>query len=135
MDRNIDFGTEWAFNYEDKRILFNDDDGILIRQLKFFYQKDLEKKYSSNYLYIKAFYLHHLLDYFKETRFDISNLDLVFKKFLQEKVVKEFIDECGKRIKFQNELNDIFLLLKENREELYNDLQGEYLMDSKKKDG
>ncbi|MFX0058949.1 MAG: hypothetical protein ACFE8J_11680 [Candidatus Heimdallarchaeota archaeon] len=135
MDRNIDFGTEWAFNYEDKRILFNDDDGILIRQLKFFYQKDLEKKYSSNYLYIKAFYLHHLLDYFKETRFDISNLDLVFKKFLQEKVVKEFIDECGKRINFQNELNDTFLLLKENREELYNDLQGEYLMDSKKKDG
>jgi hypothetical protein len=106
-----------------------------MRQLKFFYQKDLEKKYTKNFIYIKAYYLHHLLDYFKETRIDISNIDLVFEKFLQEKVVNEFVDECGRRINFQNELNDIFLLLKENREELFNDLQGEYLSNFKKKEG
>jgi len=106
-----------------------------MRQLKFFYQKDLEKKYSDKFLYIKAYYLHHLLDYFKETRIDIYNINLVFEKFLQEKVVIEFVDDLDNTINFQNELNEIFLLLKENREELYNDLQGEYLINSKKKEG
>ena len=54
---------------------------------------------------------------------------------MQEKVVTKFVDDLDNTISFENELNEIFLLLKENREELYNDLQGEYLVNSKKKEG
>ena len=123
MDKNIDYGTEWGFN--DKfRDVFNEDDNIILRQLKFFHYKDLEKQYSKENLYIKAFYLHHLLDFFMETRVNIYNIEQVFQKFLEKKVVIDFIDKKGKKINFQKEINEIFHLLAENKEELYIDLKG-----------
>lgn len=123
MDKNIDYGTEWAFN--DKfRDLFDEDDNIILRQLKFFHYKDLEKQYSKENLYVKAFYLHHLLDFFMETRVNIYDIEQVFQKFLEKKVVIEFIDKKGKKINFQKEINEIFQLLAENKEELYIDLKG-----------
>ncbi|GAH12862.1 unnamed protein product, partial [marine sediment metagenome] len=97
------------------------------RQLKYFYLMDKEKKYSNENLYIKAYYLHHLLDYFMETRVDILNIELVFKKFLEEKVISAITDAEGNLINFQKELNEIFQLLRENKEELYDDLKGKYL--------
>lgn len=123
MDKNIDYSTEWAFN-DKHRDIFNEDDNIILRQLKFFHYKDLEKQYSKENLYIKAFYLHHLLDFFMETRVNIYNIEQVFQKFLEKKVVIEFIDKKGKKITFQKEINEIFHLLAENKEELYIDLKG-----------
>jgi len=123
VDKNIDYGTEWAFN--DKfRDLINEDDNVILRQLKFFHYKDLEKRYSKENLYVKAFYLHHLLDFFMETRVNIYNIEYVFQKFLEKKVVTEFIDKKGKKINFQKEIKEIFQLLAENKEELYIDLKG-----------
>ena len=126
VDRNIDYGTTWAFdphNNDDS----NDDESAIVKQLKFFHQKDLEKKYSDKNLYVKAFYLHHLLDYFRETRFDIYDIDLVFDKFLKEKVKTQLVNNEGKEINFQNEIYQIFDLLKKNKRELYSDLRGKYL--------
>jgi hypothetical protein len=115
--------------YDDvEKELFNDkDDSNSLRQLKYFYQRDKEKKFSNEHLYVRAYYLHHLLDYFKETRYNIHNIELVFKKFLEEKVVIEFSDKQGKNYNFQNELNNIFHFLRENKKELYEDLKGSYL--------
>lgn len=123
MDKNIDYGTEWAFN-DKYRDIFNMDDKPILRQLKFFHYKDIEKQYSKENLYIKAFYLHHLLDFFMETRVNIYNIQQVFQKFLEKKVVIEFIDKTGNKINFQKEVNEIFHLLAENKEELYKDLKG-----------
>jgi len=133
VDRNIDYGTTWAFdsnNNDDS----NDDESVIVKQLKFFHQKDLEKKYSDKNLFVKAFYLHHLLDYFRETRFDIYDIDLVFDKFLKEKVKTQLVNNEGKEINFQNEIYQIFDLLKNNKRELYSDLRGKYLtrLDNKK---
>jgi len=126
VDRNIDYGTTWAFD-SNNNDGSNDDESIIVKQLKFFHQKDLEKKFSDKNLYVKAFYLHHLLDYFRETRFDIYDIDLVFDKFLQEKVKIQLVDNNGKEINFQNEIYQIFDLLKKNKRELYSDLRGKYL--------
>ena len=123
MDKNIDYGTEWAFN-DKYRDIFNEDENIILRQLKFFHYKDLEKQYSKENLYIKAFYLHHLLDFFMETRLNIYDIGQVFQKFLEKKVVIEYKDKKGKTINFQKEINEIFHLLAENKEELYKDLKG-----------
>ncbi len=107
---------------------------MLIRQLKYFYQKDIEKKYDKEKLYVKAYYLHHLLDYFRETRFDINNIELIFQKFLEEKVVIEFSDIYGKIFNFQNELDELFQFLREFKQELYDDLKGDYLLGLESKD-
>ena len=100
----------------------------LLSQLKYLHQKDVKKQYEKKNSYVKAYYLHHLLDYFRETRFDINNLELIFQKFKEEKVVVEFSDSSGKIINFQNELNEIFQLLRECKQELYDDLKGSYLL-------
>ena len=106
---------------------------MLLRQLKYFYQKDLKNTHDKEKLYVKAYYLHHLLDYFRETRFDINNIELVFEKFLEDKVVIEFSDR-SKIINFQNELDELFHLLRECKQELYNDLKGNYLLSLESKE-
>ncbi len=80
--------------------------------------------------YVKAFFLHHLLDFFRETRVNINDIDLVFEKFLQKKVIIEITDSEGNKINFQEEINEIFELLKGNIKELYEDLKGKYFNDS-----
>jgi len=85
--------------------------------------------------YVKAFYLHHLLDYFRETRVNINNIDLVFENFLLEKIGPEIVNNKGIKISFFNEIQQIFNLLKKNKKELYSDLRGEYLTNLDKKNG
>ena len=94
------------------------NESIIIQQLKYFYEKDKNKKG-----YIKALYLHHLLDFFKETYVNIYNLDLVFEKFLENKVVVEMNDSKGKKIIFQEDIDAIFDLVRKNKEELFKDLK------------
>ena len=98
----------------------------IYQQLKYFYEKKKKKGY------IKAVYLHHLLDFFKETHIDIHKIDLVFEKFLQDKVVVDISDSEGTVINFQDEINEVFRIIKENKDELYEDLRGEYIFNLEK---
>jgi len=129
VNRSIDYGITWALN-ENKSEIPKDDDPIILRQLKFFHKRDLEKKYSKENLYVKACYMHHLLDFFRETRVDINDMELVFKKFLESKVIIEYIDNDDNVINFQKEIDEIFQLLRENKYEFYEDLKGMYLLNS-----
>ena len=122
MNRVIDYGFILKFNEDDIKIIEQHEDRIILQQLKYFYE--MEKKTTG---YIKALYLHHLLDFFKETHVNIQDIDLVHEKFLQDKVIVEISDVDGKKINFQNQIDEIFNLIIENRKELYEDLKGEYL--------
>jgi hypothetical protein len=133
VNRFIDYGITWALDNK-KSKLAQDDDPIILRQLKFFHKRDLEKKYSKENLYVKACYLHHLLDFFRETRVDIKDMELVFKKFLELKVNVEYIDNDNNIINFQEEIDENFQLLRENKKEFYEDLKGMYLLNSENKD-
>lgn len=73
--------------------------------------------------------MHHLLDFFKETHVNIYDIDLVFEKFLQNKAIVEITDSNGNKINFQEDLDEIFKLLKENKKELYEDIKGKYYED------
>jgi hypothetical protein len=53
---------------------------------------------------VKACYLHHLLDYFKETHVNLHNLELVFQKFLEQKELSEIVFNNEKLISFEKEL-------------------------------
>ena len=133
MNRSIDYGITWALDEKQSK-LSEDDDPIILRQLKFFHKRDLEKKYSKENLYVKACYLHHLLDFFRETRVDINDMELVFKKFLESKIIVEYIDNDDNVINFQKEIDEDFQLLKENKSEFYEDLKGMYLLNSENND-
>lgn len=58
-----------------------------------------------------------------ETRFDIYDLELIFKKFSEDKIIVEF-SYNNEIINFTKEIEEIFQLLRENKQELYNDLKG-----------
>ena len=133
MNRSIDYGITWALD-DKKSKLAESDDPIILRQLKFFHERDIEKKYSNKNLYVKACYMHHLLDFFRETRVDINYMELVFKKFLESKVIVEYIDNDDNVINFQKEIDEIFQLLRENKYEFYEDLKGMYLLNSENND-
>ncbi len=121
VNQNIDYGTEWAFS-EESRNSIDEEETNTSRQLKFFYQKDLDKQYSNEKMYVKAFYIHHLLDFLKETRLSVRDFDIIFANFLKKKVPSEIIDEKGECINFMKEIDEIFSLFNENYDELLEDL-------------
>ncbi|TXT59504.1 MAG: hypothetical protein BAJALOKI2v1_200017 [Promethearchaeota archaeon] len=82
--------------------------------------------------YIKACYLHYLLDFFKETYLDITNLKLVFEGFLKTKVITQIVDSRGKIVDFKPIISEIFELLRNNSDILYRDLKGPYLCKTSK---
>lgn len=127
MNRAIDYGFNWAKYHEDDVSTEQNADLIIFQQLKYFHEKEKEKKG-----YIKALYLHHLLDFFKETYINIYDINLVFEKFMQDKVLIEIPDSEGIMINFQNEINELFDLIRENKDEFYDDLKGEYLLNLEK---
>ena len=128
VDRNIDYGTSWAFNGSENDFSVEEYESTAAKQLNFFHQKDLEKDYD-HMSYVKAYYLHHLLDYFRETRVNINDIDLVFEKFLQNKVLIEITNSEGNEINFNEVIEEVFKLLKDNKKELYEDLKGGYSAD------
>ncbi|MCK4381521.1 MAG: hypothetical protein KAW51_10315 [Candidatus Lokiarchaeota archaeon] len=127
VNRTLDYGFNWTIYQEDNIDIENHNDSIIFQQLTYFNEKNKNKKG-----YIKALYLHHLLDFFKETYVNIYDMDLVFKKFLQDKVLIEIMDSEGNKTNFQEEIQDIFQLLRENKEDLYIDLKGEYFPEFEK---
>lgn len=133
VDRNIDYGIQWVEESNNNSSLRNNDERIVVKQLRHFYKKDIEAKYSNDLLYVKAFYIHHLLDYFRETCYDTQNLDLIFKKFLQEKIIIEIYLDNGNKINFQSEIYSIFNLFRNNKDQLYADLEGDYISPTIKK--
>jgi hypothetical protein len=118
VNKALDYSFEWAIHNECEVELDDDNESIIFQQLKYFYEKNIKKKG-----YIKALYLHHLLDFFKETHVDIYDIDLVFEKFLQNKVIIEISDFDGNLINFKGDIEEIFKLLKDNKKELYEDLK------------
>ena len=105
--------------YKEENLEINErSETKIYQQLKYFYSRKKNREY------IKAIYLHHLLDFFKETFIDIHDMDLVFDRYLQDKVVCEISNSEGVVINFQDEINDIFRVIRENKEELYKDLKG-----------
>ncbi|TFG16775.1 MAG: hypothetical protein EU531_05315 [Promethearchaeota archaeon] len=133
VDRNIDYGTQWVDQSHQVSSSLYNDERIVVKQLRYFYKKDRESKYRNKHWHVKAFYIHHLLDYFRETRFDIQDLDLVFTKFLQEKVIDEIHLDDGKKINFQKEISTIFDLFRNNKDHLFADLEGDYISPTTKK--
>ncbi|TXT62453.1 MAG: hypothetical protein BAJALOKI1v1_930008 [Promethearchaeota archaeon] len=143
VNRSIDYGSNWlntsnqqpqkdskgSENEEDSEFDEEDTSGLhdegeqestFYRQLTFFYERDAAQKN-----YVKACFLHHLLDYFRETYVDLSNLELVFQKFIQDKAVIEIYDAQRNKINFMNVLSELFQLLRDNKSALYKDLRGE----------
>jgi hypothetical protein len=53
---------------------------------------------------------------------------MVFNEFLRIKVYSSFTNEMGGCVNFQGELDEIFTLLKNNKEELLRDIKGDPLI-------
>ncbi|MFX0077274.1 MAG: hypothetical protein ACFE96_17675, partial [Candidatus Hermodarchaeota archaeon] len=81
VNRDLDYGTSWAYPDETSKNHYNTDDNKAIQQLHFFHKRDSANQSDNQNSYVKAFFLHHLLDFFMETRTDINNIDLVFEEF------------------------------------------------------
>ncbi len=105
--------------YEEKDIKVEENnDNLIFQQIIFFYEKG-----KKNNDYIKALFLHHLLDFFKETYVDINDIELVFEKFLEDKIPFSITDSEGKEVNFKEELNEIFHLIRRNKQELLYDIK------------
>ena len=126
VNRNIDYGTSWAFTGNENDFPVEEYESAIIKQLNFFHQKDLVEE-DNHKSYVKAYFLHHLLDYFRETRVNIYEINTVFDQFLKEKIKTELINNEGKKVNFLKEIHLIFDFLRKNKEELYSDLKGGYL--------
>lgn len=118
VNRSIDYGSDWAIELEDDQNYEDEFKSNIYRQLVYFYNRDTVKRN-----FVKACYLHYLLDYFKETHVNLYDLDLVFQKFLETKVIIKISYNNGKKVNFENEIREIFRLIKNNRKTLYFDLE------------
>jgi len=125
VNRNIDYGSSWAFSKNEDDFPVEEYESALTKQLNFFHQKDLEEE-DNDKSYVKAFYLHHLLDYFRETRISIYEINAVFDQFLKVKIKTKTINNEGNKVNFLKEIHQIFDFLRKNKEELFSDLKGGY---------
>lgn len=57
---------------------------------------------------------------------------MVFEKFLQNKIIVDISDSEGTVINFQDEINEVIRIIKENKDELYEDLREEYIFNLEK---
>ncbi len=125
VNRNIDYGTSWAFTDSDNEFYVEEFESTVAKQLNFFHKKDLEEE-DNDKSYVRAYYLHQLLDYFRETRINIYEINTVFDQFLKEKIKTEIITNEGNNVNFLKEIHQIFDFLRKNKEEFYSDLKGGY---------
>jgi len=122
VNRSIDYGSDWCQNDQLKDDQLDeacDSEGVMYQQLQHFYERDTKKL-----SFVKAAYIHYLLDYFRETRHDIYDFNLIFEKFMQEKAIESILDSKGKSVNFQNVLEEIFTFFRKNKSDLLSDLLG-----------
>ncbi|MEJ2249537.1 MAG: hypothetical protein P8Y70_11940 [Candidatus Lokiarchaeota archaeon] len=123
VNRSIDYGSDWynhKLNKNDNNSAQNfseNSKGSMVQQLQYFYEKD-----PNSYQYVEAAYIHYILDYFRETRYDLYDFDFVFKKFIEEKGLTQIYKNEQILIDFSPLLKEIFLFLKKNKEEVLYDL-------------
>lgn len=122
VNRSIDYGFNWNSFDEKKENYTSENENVIFKQLLYYYEKTKNPKE-----YIKACYLHYLLDFFKETYLDIKDLNLIFNEFLRSKAISKIIDSEGKHVDFKPIILEIFQLIRENSDSLYKDLKGPYL--------
>lgn len=111
-NRVIDYGFNWV--YSAKSDIKNNDDPRFLH-LTYFYEMD-----PINKNYIKAYYLHRVLDHLKETRH--KELDKALKEFETEKCLTEIERSDGQIITFKKELEEILTLLKQNKRNVLSDI-------------
>lgn len=112
-NRVIDYGFNWVFSAKSENIKNNDDPRFL--HLTYFYEMD-----SKNKIYIKAYYLHRVLDHLKETRH--KELDKALKEFKTEKCLIEIERPNGQIINFRKEIDGILTLLRDNENNVLADI-------------
>ncbi|MBD3196683.1 MAG: hypothetical protein GF317_16625 [Candidatus Lokiarchaeota archaeon] len=122
MNRIIDYGVHLTSEEDKEPSHFFDDESTICKELIHFYQRDREQRF-----FIKACYLHHLLDFFKETHINLTDINQVFKRFLRDKVISQIKDKYGNVISFEKEIKEIFRLVSDNQDLLFKDLKGSYL--------
>jgi hypothetical protein len=123
VDRSIDYGSNWLPKDRQEYEIHEEgeNENNFYRQLVYFYDKDSLRKN-----FVKACYLHHLLDYFKETYVEIYNIELVFQKFLQQKAIVKIKDKKGNTINFKDDIEEIFQIIRDNKTDLFKDLRNTY---------
>ncbi len=112
-NRVIDYGFNWV--YSAKSDIKNNDDPRFLH-LTYFYEMDPKNKN-----YIKAYYLHRVLDHLKETRY--KELDKALKEFETEKCLIEIERPNGPIINFRKEIDGILTLLKDNENKVLADIR------------
>ncbi len=117
----IDYGVIWHHKPEFLLQEQANIKGNIYYELKYFYDKDPETKQ-----FLKAGLTHYILDFFQETREDISDIDKVFEKCLMKKLFPEITIGEGQKININSEIEEVFNLLRENSKELILDLKGFY---------
>ena len=50
VNRDIDYGTSWAYSENSDTKCYDNNENIAIQQLQFFYQKDLDNKSDKQHL-------------------------------------------------------------------------------------
>ncbi|MEX2680472.1 MAG: hypothetical protein Q6373_002645 [Candidatus Sigynarchaeota archaeon] len=122
VNQIIDYGSfSTFFNVDAAPNQFKDDQRYFV--IKYLYHKDPVKN-----SYVKAYYLHLLLDYFKETR--IVDIDKAVDDFINNRALVELPIENNIVLSFKRELYDLASLIHANREEISLDMHG-----SKNSDG
>ncbi len=72
--------------------------------------------------YVKAYYMHLLLDHLKETRF--NDFEKAIEEFLSGKVLSEISLPGGVVISFKSVLDDVISFFRTNEHEILKDIHG-----------
>nr|MDO8083853.1 hypothetical protein [Candidatus Sigynarchaeum springense] len=116
VNRIIDYGSfSTFFNIKEAPDQFKDDQRYFV--IKYLYHKDPAKN-----SYVKAYYLHLLLDHLKETR--IADVDGAVNDFINNKALVELPIEDEIVLNFKRELDDLAALIHANRDEVSSDIHG-----------
>ncbi|MBN2154310.1 MAG: hypothetical protein JW839_22840 [Candidatus Lokiarchaeota archaeon] len=116
VNQVIDYGSfSTFFNVKEAPDQFQDDQRYFI--IKYLYRKD-----PASNSYVKAYYLHLLLDHLRETR--IRDVDAAVNDFIDNKALIELPIGDDIVLNFRRELDDLASMIHENREEIWSDLHG-----------
>ncbi len=116
VNRSIDYGASFVF-FALKRKHAMENDDRRYHELLYLYEKDPE-----HLEYVKAYYMHFLLDHLKETK--KKELASALDEYKQEKALLEVILEDGRVVSFLKMVDDLISLLLEHEAEVTADVYG-----------